>query len=243
VDVATNSNFTQFVQGYKGKSIGTNSIVIQNLTVGLTPDINAVRFVGKNGFILEWDKDNISEAYKVDVSYDINFNTPLANYQSKLTDNKFMEIGGTDNLQPAINTQLSVNNSVTVNNSINPISNSIITGIFKTGNNYPQLDYFLEESSIRFYRDDSYSTPAIVEDVEILKWHHVAIVNRDRYTYLYFDGELVDKVKNVAISNNVTIGYNIGFLKGYITAFRITKGIARYIEPFITVPTLPFPIN
>jgi hypothetical protein len=244
VDIATNSNFTKFVPGFKNKNIGSsNSTLIQSLTPGLTPSIKPIRFVGVNGFILEWDKDKSSEAYRVDVSTDNNFVNKLTSYNNRLTADKYIEVGDISNLKNVTNTTLPTNNTVIINNAINPVSSLIVTGLLKDGSNYPQLNYFLEESSIRLYRDTSYATPAIIEDVEILSWHHIAMVNRHRYTYLYYDGELVDKVKNVGLSSSIIMGQNIGFIKGYMTGVRITKGIARYTKPFIQVPSLPYPTS
>lgn len=244
VDISTNSDFTQFVPGFKNKNVGSaTNTLIQSLTPGLTPSVKPVRFVGVNGFILEWDKDAVSEAYRIDVSTDSDFVNKVTNYSDRLTPNKYIEVGNTLNLKNVTNSILPANNTVTVNNAINPASSSIVTGLLKDGSNYPQLNYFLEESSIRLYRDTSYSTPGIIEDVEILAWHHIAMVNRNRYTYLYYGGELVDKVKNAGFSSSIIMGQNIGFIKGYMTGVRITKGVARYTEPFIKVPTLPYPTS
>jgi hypothetical protein len=100
--------------------------------------------------------------------------------------------------------------------------------------------YFKEESSIRWYKDDSYGVPAIAGDVEISSWKHVAIVNDGRYTTLYVDGFKEDRVTSVTLPGDVKLGYNIGHFEGYMTGFRLTKDVARYTGETYTVPSLPY---
>jgi len=85
-------------------------------------------------------------------------------------------------------------------------------------------------------------------------WYHLAVCYDQSTVKLFIDGVLLDSVSyNTQTSNNATqstlkvgvyeySGTTLGgFLNGYISNLRITKGVARYTENF-DVPTAPFPI-
>jgi hypothetical protein len=194
---------------------------------------------------VKWsDNQEPSYAYKVDISRDELFTDTLSLYSNKLSTDNYLEVGTTRNgpVEKVIAPPTVLSTPLTVSNT--PVrSGHILTGLLKDGTGYPQLDYFLEESSIRFYGNDKYYSAAVAEDIELFKWLHVAIVNDVRYTYLYVAGELVDRIKNTGFTGNLVIGHSFGFFKGYMTGIRITKGISRYSGSTYTVPTLPFPSN
>jgi hypothetical protein len=244
LDISSNSQFTQYVPGFKHKNTGlATSLTVSSTVSSDFPRIKEVRYLSDRGFILDWEynrADNI--AYSLEISKDINFTQPLSGYNPKVLTSNFEIVGELKNLQILTTNQISNQSSVVVDNEVSG-TGSVVTGILKDASSFPQIDYFLEESSIRVYKDDGYSAPAIIEDVELFKWSHVALVNSNRFTYLYIDGELVDKTKNLEFSDELIMGHNIGFFKGYITGVRITKGIRRYTEDTYIIPTLPYPTN
>lgn len=240
IDVARNSSFSNKLPGFTEIPVGQeDSYTLVSNYQGSVPKLDKQHIVGDKGLCITWEGRELD--YKPQLSLTPNFSQVLDRYSDALVSGAYLIEGNLANSVQAryidpVSTPVNVANEVSH-------SGSIVTGILKDGTGYPQLDYFLEESSIRAYRDNKYSVPAIIEDVELRKWQHVALVNRDRYTYLYIDGEMVDRVKNMEFTGSVVVGHNIGFFNGYMTGIRITKGVARYRDMTYTVPTLPYPIN
>jgi hypothetical protein len=244
LDVAYNPQFSQYVPGFKHKNTGlATSLTVSSIVSADFPRIKEVQYLSDKGFMLNWDYPRLDTiAYSLEISKDLNFNETLSAYSPKVVTNNFEVVGDLEDLEILSSAQISAQSTLLVDNAVSG-TGSVVTGILKDASSFPQIDYFLEESSIRVYKDDGYATPAIIEDVELFKWSHVALVNSNRYTYLYIDGELVDKTKNLAFSEDLIMGHNIGFFKGYITGVRITKGVQRYVGDSYIVPTLPFPTD
>lgn len=83
-------------------------------------------------------------------------------------------------------------------------------------------------------------------------WHHVALVRHGANLYLYTDGArktIATNLGGVTLMNstgNMVVGANIASSgqrqwKGWLDQIRITKGVARYTDATISVPTEPFP--
>lgn len=244
LDVAYNPQFSQYVPGFKHKNTGlATSLTVSSTVSADFPRIKEVQYLSDKGFILSWDYPRLDTvAYSLEIAKDVNFNEPLSAYNPKVITNNFEVVGDLEGLEILSSTQIPAQSTLIVDNAVSG-TGSVVTGILKDSSSFPQIDYFLEESSIRVYKDDGYATPAIIEDVELFKWSHVALVNSNRYTYLYIDGELVDKTKNLDFSADLIMGHNIGFFKGYITGVRITKGVQRYVGDSYIIPTLPFPTD
>ena len=244
LDVAYNAQFSQYVPGFKHKNTGlATSLTVSSIVTSDFPRIKEVQYLSDKGFVLSWDYPRVdSVAYSLEIAKDSNFNDKLFAYSPKVITNNFEVVGDLNNLEILTSSQIPAQSALLVDNEVSS-TGSVVTGILKDASSFPQIDYFLEESSIRVYKDDGYATPAIIEDVELFKWSHVALVNANRYTYLYIDGELVDKTKNLSFSEDLIMGHNIGFFKGYITGVRITKGVQRYVGDSYIIPTLPFPTD
>jgi hypothetical protein len=244
IDIGTNAQFTQYVPGFKNKNTGlSTSITVSSIVSSIFPKIKEVQYLSDKGFILSWEYNAVDNiAYSLEIAKDINFNEKLSEYSPKVITSSSEVVGNLNGLQILSASQIPEQSSVIVDN-IARGTGSIVTGVLKDVSSFPQIDYFLEESSLRVYKDDGYATPAIVEDVELFKWSHVALVNSDRYTYLYVDGQLMDKTKNLSFSDELIMGHNIGFFNGYITGVRITKGVKRYTGNEYIIPKLPYPTN
>lgn len=84
-------------------------------------------------------------------------------------------------------------------------------------------------------------------DVPLNQWTHIALTRQSGNTKMFIDGTqtgITYTDANDYTSTITRIGGNVsedGFLQGYISNIRITKGVARYTENF-DVPTAPFPI-
>lgn len=81
--------------------------------------------------------------------------------------------------------------------------------------------------------------------ISIGVWHHVAAVRASGTTYLYIDGRQVDSEASQNYGDGdstLTIG-NAGpfFWNGWIDAFRVTKGVARYTASAFEIPRFPPP--
>jgi hypothetical protein len=78
-------------------------------------------------------------------------------------------------------------------------------------------------------------------------WNHVAVVRNSGTTRMYINGIQVISVADTANYTGTFLGiagiFSTSFLmNGYVSDFRITKGIARYTANF-TPPTSAFPTN
>lgn len=202
------------------------------------------RYKTQNSFLMEWDSvaSNVL-GYKIDVALDANFTKKLKQYDGAALSSKNVIIGDikkTLQLQPP--PTLVPTTTVPVINADNS-PNIIIGGIYNF-NNFPSLAYFKEESSLRYYPEDGYCKPIIEEDVETQKWVHVAIVSDGKYSYLYFDGNRIDRVKNAAdMPSLLNFGYHIGHFHGYMTGIRLTEGVQRYTTETYRPPLLPYPTS
>lgn len=67
------------------------------------------------------------------------------------------------------------------------------------------------------------------------QWHHIALTRSGTALYLFFNGNLISSATNSTniTASNLVVGGGIGtgsLYNGFIDDFRITKGIARYVE-------------
>lgn len=246
LDIARDANFDTRLPGYTDKPVASTNYFANSVNSTATPLLQPVSYGSSRAFALSWDSSIANKelpAFAVEVALDSDFTKKLAVYSPAIAYDKYLIVGDVDTSLTKLNNTTSLpGNNVEVRNAPS-ISGSLLTGILKDSSGYPQLNYFLGESSIRLYGDNSYRAAGIIEDVELFRWQHVALVNRTRYTYLYIDGELVDRVYNLSFNNELIVGYNVGFFQGNITGLRITKGIARYKDSTYTVPSLPYPIS
>jgi hypothetical protein len=125
-------------------------------------------------------------------------------------------------------------------------SDSILQGILSSGTSSPKIFAFNDENTIRCYKSQpNYTQPAVAE-IESKQWFHVALVNSSaaKSTKLFINGALQDKLKNTDMGwdADLNIGYAITNFSGYIQAFRVTLGQARYTVDF-EPPTLPLTKN
>lgn len=238
VDVSLDSSFNTYVSEYKNLNVGNvTELEIKSIYEDISPVALPSEYIGKQGFIAKWKYADQPIGYLIDVSTDENFTDILYKYNNKFVIPKYTTIGNTTYEYIPYEEVVPVD-PPTTDPDVNLASGIIFSGLL--GNNtYPKLMYFLEESSIRLYKDNKYSMPAIAEDIDIARWMHIAIVNTTKYIYLYIDGVMQDKIKNISFSNDMFIGYSIGNFYGYMNALRITKGVARYNKDF-NIPTLPY---
>jgi hypothetical protein len=236
LDVAMESSFNTFVPGYKNLYVGdTTSFNIFSEKLAFLPEANKAKIIAPKGFAFDWDYNNTDKiGYVIDVALDSNFSSKLYNYDTRFTVVPYKVVG---NLKYGLS-QVYSDDEDTSDTTLHPGQGVVLTGLL-SNNSYPKLYYFLEESTIRLYKNDNYTLPAIAEDIDTNEWLHIAIVNTVKYTYLYVNGKLEDKVRNVGFSTDFDIGYSIGHFYGYITGLRITKGVARYITEFLP-PLLPY---
>ena len=79
-------------------------------------------------------------------------------------------------------------------------------------------------------------------------WHHVAFVHTGSEILLFADGQLLASAETTASVFSADIELTVGawtggtggYLSGYLSELRITKGVARYTDTF-DVPEEPFP--
>jgi hypothetical protein len=241
LDISTLSNFSNYVPGYKNKIVD-GSLTTLDISSGITlnsPKLKETELVGSKGFIPEWEYNYPALVYSLDVALDEEFTKPLYSYTDRVVELKYLEVGNIDQLEKVI--PPSGGGDGVVDNSITGGTGTLMTGLLTNANN-PKLYYVLDESSIRLYKNDAYSMPAIAEDIDAFSWIHIAICNTTKYTYLYIDGKQEDKIRNVGFSTDFDLGYSIGRFTGYLQSLRITKGVCRYTSDF-NVPTLPLPIS
>jgi hypothetical protein len=244
VDVSPTSNFTSYLPGYKGYNAGDSSnLPVSSDVLDVSPRAKAPRFVGNTSFVAEWSRLSLQGyeilGYKYDVSLNSTFTKVLYGYQGKFTTSNYFAIGE-DYSRVTAPPQPGSSNSNSF--EFNESNGVLLTGLFSTSS-FPKLYYFLEESTVRFYDKQGYTDPIIAENIETLRWQHVAMVNQGKYLKLYVDGELVDKVRKVSFDTDITVGYDVGHFRGNITGIRVTKGVARYTGDTIPVPTLPYSTN
>lgn len=241
LDISTQSNFNTYLPGFKNLNVGNSTTYLVTTTKGIyVPALQTDMYLGSKGFVPKWKYPYDSIGYVYDVALDANFTKKLFLYSNKFTKNTYAVVGTLENL--AYQSGSSSSSTTTSTDSYNLAKGVVITGLL-SNNNYPKLYYFLEEETIRLYKNNKYAMPAIAEDVDSLTWLHIAIVNRTKYTYLYINGILQDKIRNTGFATDFDIGYDIGRFYGYITGLRITKGVARYTSDNFIIPTLPYPKN
>jgi len=248
IDVSTESNFDTYVPGYESLNTGNvTDIIIGNINSTSVPVFDVNNFIGSKGFAqrIIYDVDT-NIGYYYDIALDNNFNNILYEYNERFINSNTITAGNLSKLSYIGNN--SNTNSSNSNSSQSTLGNgTLITGLL-TQSNYPQLLYILEESSVRLYNESGYTIPAIIEDISVSTWTHIALVNVvDIYgngtCNLYRNGSLEDSIKNVSWSNvSTSLGYYLGYISALISGIRITKGIARYLQPF-TPPSLPYPTS
>ena len=244
IDVSRQANFTTTLTGYRNLQVGNvSTFSIKPTKSELSPTSKSVRLKSSKGFVGEWQYPLDALGFKYDVALDNNFTQKLYLYSDKLSEVPYAEIGNITNSQ-WIEPSLTPSEPDVPDTGVpyNPKSGVLVTGLLSNAN-YPRVFYFLEESTVRLYPKDGYVLPAIAEDIDPLQWHHIAIVNDVKYTYLYANGEQVDKVRNTGFSSQFDVGYSIGNFFGSMTGLRITKGVKRYTGKTYTVPTLPYSKN
>lgn len=244
VDVSLDADFTSFLPDYKDLNVG-NAL---SLDVGNDSNLSTIikvdkeYFVSKEGFAVSWtnsdsDSQEVNQ-YEIQLAYDINFLKPVSRYANVLTDQPSFTFGSVTDFE--VKSFISdLDNEEDLPYVPNIEKGIVVMGLFGNETTYPKLDLYLEEATLRLTEKENYGKSVIVEDVEIAKWVHIAVVNKDRYTYLYYDGELIDKVKNVGFDTDVVFGYNLTHFEGYIQGIRITKA-ARYSGNQINIPILPY---
>ena len=241
LDVSPTSNFTSYLPGYSGLNVGnTTTAIVSSELLDSVPRAIQPRFVGPTSFVGEWSTLNLQGyeiiGYKYEVALDQNFSNKLYGYSGKFTTSNYFRIGDDfDKVDTVPEGEESINESFQFSES----NGVILTGLI-SGASYPKIYYFLEESTVRVYDKEGYTDPIIAEDVEVLSWKHLALVNRGKYMYLYFDGELIDRVKKQSFDVAVTLGYDIGHFTGKITGVRVTRGVARYSGDTLDIPSLPY---
>jgi hypothetical protein len=239
LSIASDAAFTIPVPGFKQKEVLGTSATVENTVTSAVPSFSSTAYRSDRSIGAAWSYPTTPLGYRVDVSTDPNFGYTLYHYTKTWTPLNYLTIG------TALLSPFTIPVPSPVSSPTNPIldaSGSLITGLL--GNQtYPRLDYVLQESSIRLQKDNQYSTIAIAEEVDVRRWLHVAIVNDQKYTYLYVDGERCDRIRNIEFNPAFDIGYSIGHFNGSITGVRITKGVARYTTPMIAIPTLPYSKN
>lgn len=88
------------------------------------------------------------------------------------------------------------------------------------------------------------STVAVTTNV----WYHIAYVRTGKHFGLYLDGALIDYAESSSAilnsTSDVVVGrngaVNGGYMNGWLDDLRITKGVARYTQPF-NRPSAAFP--
>jgi hypothetical protein len=240
LDVAKDTTFSTYVPGFNHTNVGNiSTLEISSDKSSIVPRLKNTRISSSKGFVAEWSFSGNNLFYSYDIALDSNFQNTLYD-SNRVVNSPYIALGNIENAKTL--SLIPPDNEVENNNPFTSNSGTVLAGIF--GNStYPKLFYFLEESTIRLYPKDGYTLPAIAEDIDPMVWYHIAIVNTTKYTYLYINGERVDKVKNASFNNVVDIGYSIGHFNGYMTGIRVTKGIARYTDNNITVPSLPYSTN
>jgi Concanavalin A-like lectin/glucanases superfamily len=239
VDLATTSDFSNRVEGYNDLNVGNvTSLPVSGGNVTNSPILKESKVIGSKGFILEWTRNLATYGYKLLLSLSSNFSTSFAQFTNKVIPTPYISVGevsGTD-----LNTSLAVEDEV-VPTPTSQSSLTVLQGLLSSGNSSPKLFIFNDEATLRLYNASSaYSLPAIAENIEAKVWFHVAIVNSGKYTKLYVDGELSDRVRNTGLNwePEINIGYALTNFTGYLQGFRITYGEARYLQNF-TPPSLP----
>lgn len=241
LDASTQNNFNTFLPGYKNLNVGNAlSLNIDSTKSIYTPTLQSDKYVGTNGFVAKWKYPYSTLGYVYDIALDQAFSKKLYSFTNKLTKNSYLTTKTIDNLVYFPST--STTNSSTSADSYDLQKGIVLSGILSNAN-YPKLYYFLEEETVRLYKNDQYSMPAIAEQVDSMVWLHIAIVNSGKYTKLYINGKLQDKIKNTGFSTDFDVGYSIGSFQGFMTGLRITKGTARYTTDSFIVPVLPYPTS
>lgn len=237
IDVSKQANFTTYIPGFKQLNVGNSlSRLISTDKLDTAPRIKYSRVRAAYGFISEWSFIGDKIGYKYDVALDSNFTKKLYMHTNRLVKAPYAVVGDIKHagiFAPSVENEED-EDSVAYNTQ----AGVVLTGLL-SNTNYPKLYYFLEESTIRLYPTDGYVLPAVAEDIDPSEWYHIAVVNDIKYTYLYINGEQVDKVRNASFASEFDVGYDIGHFYGYLTGLRITKGIKRYSKQYV-IPTLPY---
>lgn len=240
LDLATEASFSEYVPGFRGKNVGdTTEFSIEADNLAAAPTADAGTLIAPHGFVGTWDYSLDALGYALDVSLDDDFTQPLYLYSNKFLETPFALV---ENLRNLTEVPVEAESEPEAETGYVLEQGVILNGIL-TNANYPKLYYFLEESSLRLYKNNEYSMPAIAEDMDAMQWVHIAISNTTKYTYLYIDGELKDKIRNVGFATDFDIGYDIGRFRGYLQSLRITKGTARYLTSNFEPPPVPLPIS
>jgi hypothetical protein len=127
--------------------------------------------------------------------------------------------------------------------------------LFEVGNHANSDSFIITTGSngLLVYSGAFYNAPT-TGTITTNQWQFVTVSRQGNFLYFSIDGTVDTPVafsRNLTSTSTVSIGYPYGFaptatnpdyqFDGYISNFRITKGVARYTENF-DVPTAPFPI-
>jgi hypothetical protein len=244
VDISNTSDFSRKIDGFDNKLVGdVNSVSVTSDSAIESPEVAENRVKGANGFVAEWSKMANALGYKVYTSLSSTFNTSIQAVSGLFTRSNNLVIGSA--VDAVEYTPTEIVGDVTSSSGSSYDSNSILQGILSSGSSSPKIFAFNDEASLRCYKGNPiYTQPAIAEDIEAKQWFHLALVNQGKYSKLYVNGELRDKIRNTNMSwdANLNIGYAITNFSGYLTGFRITYGVSRYNSDFV-VPNLPLTKN
>ena len=242
VDISNTSDFSRKVDGFDNTLVGdVTSVSVSSDSALESPEVAPNRFKAEKGFVAEWGKIANALGYRVVTSLSNTFNSVIS---SVFTKSNNVSVGDlTDSFEY-------VPESVVIDDGSSSgsfSSNSILQGILSSGSNSPKIFAFNDENTIRCYKSQpNYTSPMVAEDIESKKWFHLSMINSTatKSTKLYIDGILTDKLKNTDMTwdSTLNLGYAITNFSGYITGFRVTYGVQRYLMEF-TPPTLPLPKN
>jgi len=135
-------------------------------------------------------------------------------------------------------TWFKLNSTSSSNTSLFSVGGS--TGYYQLLVNGPSINLNSSPNGTTFYQFEALQTFDT-------NWHHIALTKSGSTYRIFYDGININAtgtVTNNIQNNELFIAENFaggGPLNGYLSNFRITKGVARYTENF-DVPTAPFPI-
>jgi hypothetical protein len=244
VDISNTSDFSKKIDGFDNALVGdVTSISVTTNSALESPVVASNRVKAEKGFVAEWQKLKNAIGYRVYTSLSDTFNTSVRAVSGLFTRSNNISIG---DVVDAIEytPELVVIDSGSSSGSYS--SDSILQGILSSGTSSPKIFAFNDENTIRCYKSQpNYTQPAVAE-IESKQWFHVALVNSSaaKSTKLFINGALQDKLKNTDMGwdADLNIGYAITNFSGYIQAFRVTLGQARYTVDF-EPPTLPLTKN
>ena len=243
VDISQTSDFSRKIDGFDNKLVGdVNSVLVTTNSALESPELAENRVKGASGFVAEWSKMANALGYRVYTSLSSTFNTSIQVVSGLFTRSNNLVIGSAVDAveyapEPIVGDITSSSGSYS--------SNSILQGILSSGSTSAKIFAFNDENTIRAYQGNlAYTQPAIAQDIDSKQWFHLAFINQGKYSKLYVNGGLRDKIRNTNMDwdAELNIGAAITNFSGYLTGFRITYGVSRYNLDF-TPPNLPLTKN